>query len=201
MFQNPCIVFYRRCQLIQFQCNVDYMKAPDLSSFQWFVSWLPFNFFFLLLETLVEKLFIWYKRRVFWEKMFEKMVCYWWRKCLIRSCVFGGGENKKECWKKETGALYEQQFFSLFVPTLTNISLHHWAWRWAQMMTEGEYIDEPVRWHRGAGQRSDKGRSGVVINHCGIPNDRPTRYESLWVSDSFQEVDINPSGIQRHIAM
>ena len=55
-------------------------------------------------------------------------------------------------------------------------------WRWAQM-TEGEYIDEAVRWHRGAGQRSDKGRSGVVINHCGIPTDRPTlRKGSLWVT-------------------
>ena len=93
--------------------------------------------------------------------MFNKIMCFWRERA-----------NKKECWKKETGALYEEQFFSLFVPTLTNISLHRSAWRWAQMMTEGEYTDEPVRWHRGAGQRSDKGRSGVVINHCGIPTDQ-----------------------------
>ena len=119
--------------------------------------------------------------------MFNKIMCFW-------------RENKKECWKKKTGALYEQQFFSLFVPTLTNISLYitecddeprwqrestlmrrwgvrwwwWWWWWWWQMMTEGEYIDEAVRWQRGAGQRSDKGRSGVVINHCGIPTDRPT---------------------------
>ena len=39
-------------------------------------------------------------------------------------------------------------------------------------MTKGEYMEEVVRWQRGSGQRSDRGRSGVVINHGGIPDTR-----------------------------
>ena len=103
--------------------------------------------------------------------MFNKIMCFWRERA-----------NKKECWKKETGALYEQQFFSLFVPTLTNISLHitecddepRWWQRESTQMSRWGDIEELAKEVTRGGQGSLSTTVGyrttdrLVMSHCGL---------------------------------